>query len=58
MDCVCSDKKFCKKCYSIYYYRINRNEILQQQKQKYQEKKAEKKKRKKKKGPGIFQWDS
>lgn len=54
MDCVCSDKKFCKKCYSIYYYRINRNEILQQQKQKYQEKKAEKHKIKINRGDFIL----
>ncbi len=42
MKCICNDEKFCKRCYSILYYKLNRQEILQQQKIKYKEKKCEK----------------
>ncbi len=42
MQCICNEEKFCKRCYSILYYKLNREEILQQQKIKYKEKKCEK----------------
>ena len=42
MKCVCDENRFCKYCSSILYYKINREEILEQQKIKYKEKKVEK----------------
>lgn len=41
--CVCKQGKFCKSCYSLSYYDINRDEILKSQKEKYKDIKIEKK---------------
>ena len=41
MKCVCEENRFCKYCYSILYYKINREEILEQQKIKKKKKKLE-----------------
>ncbi len=39
-ECVCNEKKFCKRCYSRAYYAINRDRILQYQKEKYRKNKT------------------
>ena len=43
-ECVCEKRVFCKRCYSNWYYRVNKDKILDYQKEKYQIQKREKKK--------------
>jgi len=43
-ECLCDKKIFCKRCYSNWYYKINKEKILSYQKEKYQKQKKEKKK--------------
>jgi len=54
MKCVCDENRFCKYCYSILYYKINREQILEQQKIKYKENKVEKHKIKIQRGDFIL----
>ena len=42
MKCICEQGRFCKSCYSILYYKLNKESILKHQKQKYKELKNEK----------------
>ena len=39
VDCNCQELKFCKSCYSYYYYWLNREDILQTQRKRYKIKK-------------------
>ena len=40
MNCSCGRGRFCKKCYSLCYYLLNRDKILSYQKDKYYLKKT------------------
>ena len=55
--CVCEDQVFCKRCYSNWYYTVNKEKILEYQKEKYQKEKQEKKKLTIRRGTFVLKFD-